>query len=231
MNGSMMWKTLARTAAPAAVLALGLAGCATKGFVREYVETQEQPQREAVSKLGQDLTATRGIAESADQHASAAMDTARMALTEAAASRRLASKIASGELKYNVVQAHEVHFGFNKYTLDTKASSELDQVASLLDQNPRYILEITGNTDNVGSDRYNQQLGSERAESVRRYLSDTHRVPLSKMATISFGAGKPVAHGEGDGTRALNRRAEIRVLEVQDPDLAGLGKGDTSWRP
>lgn len=200
------------------------AGCATRNFVRNYVEGQTAPQREAITKLNGDVATVRVTADSANARSLAAEQSARQALDEAAASRRLASKIASGELKYNVVQSDEIRFAFNKFALDQVSSAKLDELATLLEQHPRYVLEITGNTDNIGNDRYNLRLGEERAETVRRYLNDTHHVPLAKMATISFGAGKPVAHGEGASVRALNRRAEIRVLEIQDTDLAAVAK-------
>ncbi|MBI5836687.1 MAG: OmpA family protein [Candidatus Eisenbacteria bacterium] len=202
------------------------AGCATKGFVRNYVEGQTAPQREAITRLDGDVAAVRVTADSANARSLAAEQSARLAMDEAAAARRLASKIASGELKYNVVQSNEIRFAFNKFALDEVSTAKLDELATLLEQHPRYVLEITGNTDNVGSSRYNLHLGEERAETVRRYLNDAHHVPLAKMATISFGSGKPVAHGEGASVRALNRRAEIRVLEIQDTDLAAVARAE-----
>jgi len=215
-----------------AAAALLASGCATKGFVREYMEGQMAPQRDATGRLASDLNAVRARADSADAHATAAQLMAQNALNEAAAARRLASKIASGELKYNVVRTHEVNFGFNEYSLDGRSRRELDQVAAILEQHPRYIVEIVGGADHTGSARYNLRLGEERAESVRRYLNDEHRVPLSKMATISYGAGKPVSQGEGKLVDARNRRAEIRVLEVQDVDLAAMsGTPDPAGTP
>ena len=208
---------------PALALAVLAAGCATKGFVREYMEGQMAPQRDATNRLANDLGAVRAKADSADAHATAAQLMAKSALDEAAAARRLASKIASGELKYNVVRTHEVTFGFDQSALDGRSRKELDQVAEVLEQNPRYIVEIVGGADRTGNPRYNLRLGQERADTVRRYLNDEHRVPLSKMATISYGAGKPVQQGEGQLIDARNRRAEIRILEVQDVDLASVG--------
>jgi peptidoglycan-associated lipoprotein len=208
--------------ATAALVAVLGAGCASKGFVREYVEQQVAPQREATARLQTDLTAVKLTADSADSRSSRAETMARGAFDEAAAARRLASKIASGDLTYNVIQTSEINFGFDKFSLSNNARSELDHVASMLEQHPQYILEIVGGTDQVGSQRYNLRLGQERAETVRRYLNSEHHVPLSKMATISFGSGKPVAQGEGKAMEARNRRAEIRVLQVQDVDLVGL---------
>lgn len=203
-------------------LALLTTGCATKGFVRNYVESQVAPQRDVTTRMQGELAAVKTTADSADAHATAAQLMARNAFEEAAASRRLASKIASGDLTYKVVQTSEINFGYDQFNLNTHGRKALDQVAGVLEQHPRWILEIMGATDRSGSPRYNLRLGQERAETVRRYLNDEHKVPLSKMATISFGAGRPVARGEGKAAEARNRRAVLRVLEVQDVDLVSM---------
>jgi peptidoglycan-associated lipoprotein len=203
-----------------ALLSAAVAGCATKGFVRNYVETQVAPQRETTSRLQGEIADVRVRADSADSHALAAQALARDALNEAAAARRLASKIATGELRYNVVSSREILFGFDEVHLDGKSRRVLDALAPELEKHPRYVLEIVGHTDDVGGSRYNLRLGAERSETVRRYLNSEYHIPLSRMATISFGSGKPVNRGESAEARALNRRAEIRLLEVQDVDLA-----------
>ena len=205
---------------PLLVIAVIAPGCATKGFVREYVETQVAPQRDATGRLQGELAQVSAKADSADAHAQAAQAEAQSALQEAAAARRLASKIASGDLHYNVVRTEEIQFAFDQIQLTAKSRAVLDAIAPEMEKHPRYVLEIVGHTDDVGSSRYNLRLGAERSETVRRYLNSEYHVPLSRMATISFGSGRPVSHGESEQSRALNRRAEIRVLEVQDADLA-----------
>jgi peptidoglycan-associated lipoprotein len=211
--------------------ALMLTGCATRGFVRNHVEAQLAPQRQAVERVQQDLVTVRGVADSASVHSMAAEDMARRALEDAAASRRLASKIATGDLHYTVVDSMAIRFAFNQATLTRATAAKLDGLAALLDQHPRFILEISGYTDRVGSQRYNMRLGEERAETVRLYLNDRFHVPLARMATVSFGPARPVMGGEARDAQALNRRAEIRVLEVRDTDIMALaGGGDESPR-
>jgi peptidoglycan-associated lipoprotein len=204
---------------------LMLTGCATRGFVRNYVEEQVEPQRQAVSRVQQDLVTVRGVADSANVHSMAAEDMARHAKDDAEASRRLATKIASGDLHYAVVDSLAIQFAFNQATLTSQTASRLDGLAGVLEQHPRFILEISGYTDRIGTQRYNLRLGEERAETVRRYLNDTYHVPLARMATVSFGPARPVMGGEGREGQALNRRAEIRVLEVKDADIMALGGG------
>ena len=217
-----------RTLGIVAAAAMLTGGCATKGFVRKYVETEVAPQREAITKLQGDVAHAQTSADSADSHARNAETLATNAMDEASAARRLASKIASGDLKYSVVEKKVISFGYDQFTLNHRGRGTLDNVAATLEQHPRWIVEVVGTTDNAGSPRYNLRLGQERAETVRRYLNDKHQVPLSKIATISFGEGKATSRGEGKGARSRDRRAEIRILEVQDADLVTATEPGTS---
>ena len=59
---------------------------------------------------------------------------------------------------------------------------------------------------------YNEKLGLERAEAVKRYLYEQHQIPLHKMNVISYGEDKPVAPNKDRAGRAQNRRVVIKVL-------------------
>ena len=74
------------------------------------------------------------------------------------------------------------------------------------------FLEIEGHTDSTGSAELNQKLGLERAEAVKMYLYEQHKVPLHKMNVISYGEDKPSAPNDTRDGRAQNRRVVIRVL-------------------
>ena len=56
----------------------------------------------------------------------------------------------------------------------------------------RVYLEIQGHTDDTGGTDYNDELGQQRAEAVRRYLAREHKLPLDRMSTISYGDTLPV---------------------------------------
>ena len=74
------------------------------------------------------------------------------------------------------------------------------------------FIEIEGHTDNAGAKDFNQRLGLERAEHVKRYLYEQHQVPLHKINVISYGEDKPIAPNNTRDGRAQNRRVVIRVL-------------------
>ena len=55
-------------------------------------------------------------------------------------------------------------------------------------------------------------IGMERAETVKRYLYETHQIPLHKINVISYGEDKPVAPNNTRAGRAQNRRVVVKVL-------------------
>jgi outer membrane protein OmpA-like peptidoglycan-associated protein len=74
------------------------------------------------------------------------------------------------------------------------------------------FIEIEGHADNTGEASYNEQLGLERAEMVKRYLHEEHQVPLHKINVISYGETMPAAPNTTRAGRAQNRRVVVRVL-------------------
>ena len=76
-------------------------------------------------------------------------------------------------------------------------------------------VKISGHTDNVGGQKYNQKLSQRRAEAVRNYLVSLG-ADSKKMTVFGKGETKPVASNKTKEGRAKNRRVEIEVV--------GLGK-------
>ena len=122
-----------------------------------------------------------------------------------ASSRRLIFEVTLSEDQGN--------FKFGKKELPDEAKARLDQLIAQLKADPKGIyIEIEGHTDNVGDPVYNEKLGMERAEAVKRYLYEQHQVPLHKISVISYGEAKPVAPNKTKDGRAQNRRVVVRVL-------------------
>ena len=112
-----------------------------------------------------------------------------------------------------VLNEDEGNFKFGKVELPDEAKQKIDEMVSHMKADPKNIfIEIEGHTDNVGSKVYNQTLGLERAEAVKRYLYEAHQVPLHKINVISYGEDKPVSPNNTKDGRAQNRRVVIKVL-------------------
>jgi len=132
--------------------------------------------------------------------------------TRADQANALAEQLATGQ--YTEIGTHQVQFAFDDYKLGSDATSVLDQVGGELAAHPRYALEVRGYADARGTDRYNYKLGRERAEEVVRYMMVHHNVPMTRIATISFGEESPVADNSSRDGRSQNRRVQVRVLEL-----------------
>ena len=177
---------------------VGLTGCATKGFVKQQV---------AESKAYTD-TKTGEVNGRVDQVGTKVDEVG----TRADQANALAEQLATGQ--YTEIATHQVQFEFDDYKLGSAAGALLDQVGSELTSHPRYALEVRGYADATGSDRYNYKLGHERAEEVVRYMMVHHNVPMTRIATISFGEESPVADNSSRDGRSQNRRVQVRVLEL-----------------
>lgn len=168
-----------------------LSGCATKTYVNEQVAG----------------LATRMDAQ--DKRMDELTNTSRQALARA----EEADVLARGKFLYTVVLTEEgIGFDTSQSSLSDGAKARLTRLASDLKADNRNVyLEIQGHTDSTGEPAYNQWLGQQRADAVRRYLH-TQGVALDRMATISYGEDAPVADNSTAAGRAENRRVEIVVL-------------------
>jgi peptidoglycan-associated lipoprotein len=211
---------------PLAMLAAGSTACATKKFVRGEVgqvntkvqglSTQLEETQERTKKNEGKISEVDQKAVAAGQSAQAAQSAADAAKSDAAKAdaRAAAVETANKKLIYEVVlNEDEGNFKFGKTLLPDEAKAKIDEMVAGLKADPKNVfIEIEGHTDNVGSKTYNEQLGLERAEAVKRYLYEAHQVPLHKINVISYGEDKPVAPNNKRDGRAQNRRVVIKVL-------------------
>ncbi len=107
-----------------------------------------------------------------------------------------------------------VFFTLDSYEILPESGKDLEEVMSLIRQNPGIILEISGYTDDSGSDDHNLALSQSRAEAVRQYLVDRGVSPTQLIAK-GYGKSRPVASNETEGGRSLNRRTEMKVLSLK----------------
>jgi peptidoglycan-associated lipoprotein len=218
------------------VCALAVAGtsaCATKGYVRTQVgqvstkvdtlttsleETQERTKQNE-TRIGQ-VDSRAGAAEtsanSAGTAASAADTKAVAANTAAAAAAAKATAVeaASKRIVYEVVlNENQGNFKFGDVALPDSAKTRIDELLAQIMADPKgAYFEIEGHTDNVGDKMTNERIGMDRAETVKRYLYEQHKIPLHRMNVISYGEDKPAQPNNTRDGRAQNRRVVIRVL-------------------
>ena len=102
-------------------------------------------------------------------------------------------------------------FATGKSDLNASSKTALSQFAASLQANPDTDVLIYGHTDNTGSDKVNQPLSEQRAQSVKSYLM-SQGIFSTRMTTQGFGSSQPVADNSTSVGQAQNRRVEVYIL-------------------
>ena len=110
------------------------------------------------------------------------------------------------------VRLKNIYFDFDKTSLKTESFTELDKVVDFLKQNPSVEIEISGHTDNKGSDEYNENLSQGRSEAVVNYMI-SQGIDSYRLTAHGYGEAKPIDTNDSDEGRANNRRVEFTVMK------------------
>ena len=105
-------------------------------------------------------------------------------------------------------------FAVNSSTVLPGAYDELERVSKALTRYPETSIRIAGHTDSAGPVEYNQKLSERRAEAVKNALVGMGVNP-SRLTTIGYGKGKPIADNNTEAGRQQNRRVEVRIVPQQ----------------
>ncbi|MFH1942274.1 MAG: OmpA family protein [bacterium] len=105
-----------------------------------------------------------------------------------------------------------VNFETNKATLTGYSQDILEVAYNALVANPDVQVEISGHTDSVGSDEYNQALSLRRAQAVRNWLVQ-RGVRSDRLKTVGKGEQEPIADNNTAEGRTENRRIEFYVQQ------------------
>ena len=103
-----------------------------------------------------------------------------------------------------------IEFQSGKAIIKKNSYKILDQIVTIMNENPAYMLSINGHTDNTGKADKNQTLSEERAGAVKSYL-ESKGVAANRLTPAGFGQEKPVAPNTTASGRAKNRRVEFVV--------------------
>ncbi len=107
-----------------------------------------------------------------------------------------------------------IHFDFDTSRLLDPAKKDLAGLYDFLKRNESYFLKISGHTDNLGSDTYNQKLSDKRCKAVADYLISLG-LSGKRIDWKGFGGLHPVAENGTEEGRQKNRRVEFVISENQ----------------
>jgi outer membrane protein OmpA-like peptidoglycan-associated protein len=103
-----------------------------------------------------------------------------------------------------------IFFENEKSTLLPQSYTELDRLVQYLKLNPNKKIEISGHTDNIGSESLNKNLSEARAKSVADYLI-RQGIDKTNINYKGFGSLKPIATNITEDGRQKNRRVEFTI--------------------
>ncbi len=132
-----------------------------------------------------------------------------------------ANRIAGGDSYYSPLvknpaggETLALYFEFDEDSMSPRTQRQLEIVASMLKGDPAKKITLSGHTDALGTEEYNDSLSANRAKVVRDFLAAAG-VSAEQIVTVAKGASQPrrpnfTESGEDnpDGRRA-NRRTEI----------------------
>ncbi|MFZ5999049.1 MAG: OmpA family protein [Bacteroidota bacterium] len=106
---------------------------------------------------------------------------------------------------------NNIFFDHNQFDLKPRSITELDKIAGFLNENTNLKVEISGHTDNTGTETYNATLSQKRAQAVAEYLVGKG-VNSSRMTRTGYGSKKPMVPNDTEENRQRNRRIEFKLL-------------------
>lgn len=195
---------------------------------KKYVQRQMSPIRNRVNELDEltadnaksikdvDSRAQEGIrqasakANEADQHAVAAGNTAQQAnQTATQASTRLnqVEQVVGNLDQYQTASETEIRFPSGRTTLGPKAKAALDDMASSLNGQKGYVIEVQGFSPSHGNAGI--QSSQAMANAVVRYLVEEHNVPVYRIFVMGMGNAK-VQTASADNTSSSTGKASKR---------------------
>ena len=111
-----------------------------------------------------------------------------------------------------------LYVGFDLDKTDVKAQykKNLEKVANLLKAYPKINVELEGHTDSTGTDEYNMNLSTRRAENVKKELVEKFNIDASRISTSGFGESKPLDTNDTEEGRQNNRRVVAQIDAMID---------------
>ncbi len=108
-----------------------------------------------------------------------------------------------------VIILEGINFETNSSRITPESETVLMKAYNTLKNNPDIEVEISGHTDNRGSEAKNQILSEDRANSVKAWLV-AKGIDGRRITTIGFGESKPIAPNDTPENMLKNRRIEFK---------------------
>lgn len=105
-----------------------------------------------------------------------------------------------------------IFFETGSAELKNESVAELTKLVQFMVKNPQIRIEISGHTDNVGSDAMNQKLSENRAKAVMDYLVEKG-IDQQRLRSVGYGKTRPIDTNDTEQGRANNRRTMFEIIK------------------
>ena len=106
------------------------------------------------------------------------------------------------------IVSYNITFETGKAELKQESIIELQRIAALMEQYPDLAFEVVGHTDNTGSDKVNDPLSQQRAETIVAALVELG-INEARLTPVGKGSHEPLVSNKTPEGRAKNRRVEF----------------------
>lgn len=105
-----------------------------------------------------------------------------------------------------------ITFATNKADVTPESEIILQSALKTLQVHKDIVVEISGHTDNVGSNAYNQKLSQRRADAVKAWLV-SKGISADRITAVGYGEEHPRVSNDTEDNRRLNRRIEFKRIK------------------
>jgi outer membrane protein OmpA-like peptidoglycan-associated protein len=110
----------------------------------------------------------------------------------------------------------EINFDYNSASISQSSTSAVQHLGEALSdpQLKGSTFVVSGHTDGVGGEAYNQDLSERRADTIKKYLVDKYHIAASDLVTVGY--GKTKLKDAANPADPLNRRVQVVNTETQN---------------
>jgi outer membrane protein OmpA-like peptidoglycan-associated protein len=111
-----------------------------------------------------------------------------------------------------------IYYDLDKYDIRADAFPSLDNLISIMTDNPGISIELSSHTDSRADDRYNDNLSQKRAEAAVDYIV-AHGIESSRIVAKGYGERQLVNNCKNNVScteeeHQQNRRTEFKVTSM-----------------
>jgi outer membrane protein OmpA-like peptidoglycan-associated protein len=113
------------------------------------------------------------------------------------------------DIEKKIIMQLNINFNLNSVTIRSTDLDQLRQMGELMKTYPDTTAVIEGHTDNRGSASKNLNISQRRAQSIKKYFTDTFGISPERITAEGFGETKPIASNDTAEGRRKNRRVVV----------------------